>query len=105
MDIQTIIQNEEQNDGSSVFLYYNDEVGFYTAYGFSAFLVSHIVDPVCSYSPCLQMPVALVSKPEILELRRSLKKVKHVEKSFYQFELRKAVGKTGYTRWANSLKK
>jgi len=105
MDKETILQNEEQNDGSTVFLYYNDEVGFYTAYGFSAFLVSHVVEPVCSFSPSLQLPVVLVDKSQIMELRRSLKKIKHTVQSFYQFGLRTPVGKNGYARWAKSLNK
>ena len=103
MEKDIIIQNEEQNDGSTIFLYYNDEVGFYTAYGFSAFLVSHVVEPVCSFSPSLQLPVVLVGKGEILELRRSLKKIKHTVQSFYQFGLKKPVGKSGYARWAKKL--
>ena len=104
MDKDLITKNEEQNDGSTVFLYYNEEIGLYTAYGYSAFLVSHVVDPVCSYSTSLEMPVVLVDKIQILELRRSLKKIKHVEKSFYQFGLKTPVGKIGYTRWIKSLK-
>lgn len=104
MDKDLITKNEEQNDGSTVFLYYNDEIGFYTAYGYSAFLVSHVVEPVCSYSTSFEMPVVLVDKIQILELRRSLKKIKHVEKSFYQFGLKTAVGKTGYARWIKSMK-
>lgn len=104
MDKDLITLNEEKNDGSTIFLYFNDEIGFYTAYGYSAFLVSHVVDPVCSYSTGLEMPVAMVNKSEILELRRSLKKVQHVEHSFYQFGLRTPVGKSGYARWIKSLK-
>ena len=103
MDQDIITQNEEQNDGSTVFLYYNDEIGLYTAYGYSAFLVSHVVEPVCSYSPAFEMPVAMVNKSQIMELRRSLKKLKHEEHSFYQFGLRTAVGKSGYSRWIKSL--
>lgn len=104
MDIETIVQNEEQNDGSSIYLYYNGEVGFYTAYGYSAFLVTHVAEVVCSYSPALQMPVALVGRNGVMELRRSLKKKKHEVQSYYHFGLRTAIGKNGYARWVKSLK-
>ena len=104
MDKDIIIQNEDQNDGSTVYLYYNDEVGFYTAYGYSAFLVSHVVEPVCSFSGSFEMPVALVNKSQIMELRRSLKKIKHEQHSFYQFGLRTTVGKSGYSRWIKKFK-
>ena len=104
MDSEIILKNEEENDGSTIYLYYNDEVGFYTAYGYSAFLVTHVIEPVCSYSPSLKLPVVLVNKYQIMELRRSLKKIKHLVQSFYQFGLRKPVGKSGYARWTNGLK-
>lgn len=104
MEKDIIIQNEEQNDGQTIYLYFNDEVGFYTAYGYSAFLITHVVEPICSYSKSYDMPVVLVGNGEIMELRRSLKKIKHTIHSFYQFGLRTAVGKSGYTRWVKKFK-
>ena len=105
MDIEKIKRNEEENDWKTVFLYYNNEIGFYTAYGISAFLVSHVVEPVCSFAPDLMLPVALVNKEEILELRQTLNKLQHTEKTFYQFALKRPMGGTqGYTRWVDSLK-
>lgn len=105
MDTETITLNECVNDGKTIYLYFNEAVGFYTAYGFSAFLVSHIVDPVCSFSTELQMPVALINSAQIFELRRSLIKLSHTEHTYYKFGLRTAIGIDGYDKWTNSLKK
>jgi hypothetical protein len=104
MDINKIAENEEHNDGKTIFLYYNNEVGFYTAYGTSAFLVSHVVDPISSFSKDLQLPVVLINPEQILELRHSLNKLQHTEKTFYEFTLKRPFGTQGYARWANSLK-
>ena len=105
MNTDVITLNECANDGKTIFLYYNNEVGFYTAYGFSSFLVAHVVDPICSFSKDLQMPVALVNPEQILELRRSLTKLQHTEKTFYKFELKNEIGMDGYAKWTNNLKK
>ncbi|MBR4793285.1 MAG: hypothetical protein IK038_06415 [Bacteroidaceae bacterium] len=104
MEKERITQNEENNDGGTVHLYYNEDIGYYTAYGLSAFLITHVVEPVCSFSPSLQLPVVLVDKNQILELRRSLIKIKHEEKKYYQFNLKNSVGKSGYARWIKNLK-
>ena len=41
-----ITLNEVQNDGKTIHLYFNTEIGLYVAYGFSAFFASHIVDVI-----------------------------------------------------------
>lgn len=104
MDINAITLNECANDGKTIYLYFNNAVGFYTAYGFSAFLVAHVVDPICSFSTEMQMPVALVNHEQIHELRRSLNKLSHMEQTFYKFALRTAIGIDGYAKWTNALK-
>lgn len=104
MDKELIRGAESANDGKSVFLFFNEEVGYYTAFGISAFLVSHIVDPVISYSPAVELPVALINKYQILELRRSLKKREHVEHHYYNFELRRNIGRAGYDAWVDKAK-
>lgn len=104
MDKDLIISTEASNDGKTVYLYFNDEVGFYSAYGLSAFFVSHLVDPVISYSAGLDMPVALLNRCQIMELRRSLNKREHVEHKYYDFVLKRMIGKTGYDSWAEKAK-
>lgn len=103
MDKERIISSESSNDGKTVFLYFNDEVGYYTAFGLSAFFVSHLVDPIVSYSKALNMPVVLIGKSQVLELRRSLNKSEHIEHSYYRFTLKRSIGTTGYDAWAKKV--
>lgn len=104
MDRELIRTAESANDGKSVYLYFNEEVGFYTAFGFSAFFVSHLVDPLISYSPAMELPVILIDKYQILELRRSLKKLEHIEHQYYRFELKRIIGQAGYAAWLERAK-
>ena len=104
LDIETIKLNEENNDGRSVFLYYDRMIGLYVGYGLSAYYTTLVTDPFISYSEELQMPVALFERAHILYLRQSLQKVEHKEKQFYLFKLRNVVGREGYSRWEEQKK-
>ena len=55
-----ITLNEVQNDGKTIHLYFNQEVGLYVAYGCSAFCAAHIVNIIAAFSEDMQMPVALL---------------------------------------------
>ena len=103
MENEEISLNEEQNDGKTIRLYFNNMVGFYVAYGKSAFYVTHVTNPVLSYSREMQMPVALVSKGQIFELRQACRKVEHTVQTYYRFETRSYIGSNGYRDWADRL--
>ena len=60
MNKDLITLNEVQNNGRTIHLYFNPEVGRYVADGFSAFFAAHIVDVIAAFSEDLQMPVALM---------------------------------------------
>ena len=80
MNKDLITLNEVQNDGKTIHLYFNTEIGLYVAYGFSAFFASHIVDVITAFSEDMQMPVALMRKPDVSVLRLSC--IKHEHLSF-----------------------
>lgn len=103
MDKEKIVLNETQNDGKTVYLYYNKTVGFYTAFGLSAFFVTHVTNPVRSYSDELQMPVVIVNKRQILDLRQSLREIEHTEHCYYHFETRGTIGEEGYQKWLDGI--
>ena len=63
-----ITQNEIENDGKTIHLYFDTAIGLYVAYGFSAFFASHIVSIITAFSEDLHMPVALMKKPDVTEL-------------------------------------
>lgn len=104
MDKDLITSNEVQNDGKTIHLYFDTEVGLYVAYGFSAFFASHIVDVITAFSEDLQMPVALMRKPDVTELRLSTIKQQHNYHKYYRLELKQELALNNYKRWANSVK-
>ena len=103
MDKDKITLQEETNDGQSVFLYYDAMAGVYLAYGLSAYYTTMVTDPYMSYSELMHMPVALLRRNHIKDLRQSLVKVEHTEKQFYRFQMRQKIGKEGYERWVQAL--
>lgn len=98
-----ILEKESVNDGQTVYLFYDERCGMYTAFGWSAFYTTMVVDPLISYSDELQMPVALIKRGLIKNLRQSLTKVAHEEKKFYVFRLKRKIGDAGYQKWLNDI--
>ena len=96
-----ILEKEAANDGQSIYLFYNEWYGMYTAFGWSAFYTTMVVDPLISYSGELQMPVALIERSLIKILRQSMTKVAHEEKKYYVFKLKRMIGDAGYQKWLN----
>ena len=103
IDKEIIIKNETENNGQSLFLYYDDVAGMYMAFGLSAYYTTMVTDPYMSYSEAMQMPVALLRREHVLSLRQSLKRIEHTIRSYYCFSMRENVGKAGYERWASGI--
>lgn len=99
MEKNSIIEKESINDGQTIYLFYDDMVGTYLAFGLSAFYTTMIVEPYISYSDALKMPVALLDRLQIKFLRQSVTKVEHQSHVYYRFRLRSQVGTAGYERW------
>ena len=103
MDKDKISLQEETNDGQSVFLYYDAMAGVYLAYGLSAYYTTMVTDPYMSYSEMMHMPVAMLRRNHIKDLRQSLVKVEHTQKQYYRFQMQRKIGKEGYERWLQEL--
>ena len=104
MDKELILQLEAANDGQSVFLFYDDMAGLYLAFGQSAYYTTLVTDPYMSYSKLMNMPVALLRREHILNLRQSMRKVEHRAQDFYRFETKHTVGKAGYEKWEQKIR-
>jgi len=102
MDKDIITIQEVENDGQSIFLYYDKMAGVYLAYGLSAYYATMVTDPMISYSEEMMMPVVLLKRENILYLRQSLKKIDHTPKTYYRFRLRSYIGEGDYDRWAQA---
>lgn len=99
MSIEEIKQLETANDGQTIHLFYDEMIGLYLAYGLSAYYTTMVLTPNLSFSNALMMPVALLSRNNVLYLRQSVTKLEHKPKSYYRFLLRSKVGTAGYKRW------
>ncbi len=99
MDKEKIIKNEKLNDGQTVYLYFDPMAGVYAAYGLSAYYATMVVNVFTSFSPAVEMPVALIRRVHVNMLRQSLKKIEHEQKKFYKFQLKQVIGDAGYQRW------
>ena len=71
MDTNIIKEQEQSNDGQSIFLYYDAMAGVYLAFGLSAYYATMVTEPYMS-----------------------------TVKQFYRFQLRNHVGRAGYDKWA-----
>ena len=69
MDKEKIKLAEKDNDGQSLYLYYDNMVGAYLAYGLSAYYSTMVTDPYLLYSEEVEMPVALLKLEKIKFLR------------------------------------
>lgn len=104
MDKEKILQQEKNNDGQSVFLYYDEMIGMFVSYGLSAYYTTMVTEPCLSFSEELQLPVALLRRNHILYLRQSLVKEEHIPHVFYKFSTRLPIGEVGYAKWAAKIK-
>lgn len=100
MEKEKILYTESTNDGQSIFLFYDQMVGVYVAYGLSAYYVTMVTEPYLSYSEEMSMPVALLSKGHLKYMRGgNLTMLQHIPKTFYHFQMRYHVGDAGYVKW------
>ncbi len=104
MDKSQILNNENANDGKTIYLYYDEMIGCYVAYGLSAFFVTYVTDPIASYSEVMQMPLVILNRRQILDLRQSLRKVEHEMHNYYRFETKAVVSDSGYSNWSEKVK-
>lgn len=98
------MEKEAGNDGQSVFLHYNSMLGMYMTFGHSAYYADMVASPELSFSDELQMPVALLTKSDVLDLRQSMAIVDHSPRSFYWLQTRQRIGDAGYERWIKNSK-
>ncbi len=103
MDKELILKQETANDGQTVFLYYDEMVGMYLAFGLSAYYVTMAANPHVAFSDALQMPVAMLRKGHVKMLRQAFDKVEHTPNCYYRFRMKANVGNQGYERWKSKV--
>ena len=104
MDKEFVIKKESENDGQSIFLFFDEFYDLYVAFGLSAYYSNMVVDPYLTYSESQNVPIAFFTKGQIRIMRQSLKKKEHIRGQFYEFRTRIHIGKGGYEKWMNEVK-
>ena len=105
MEKAVIIEREATNDGQTVYLYYNTDKQCYEAFGLSAYYADHVASPVLSYSEELQMPVAVLNRGDVLDLRQSMEIQEHEAFSYYRLKARGFMGTEGYDKWVAKIRR
>lgn len=100
----TIIRNEQENDGQTVNLYYDALTGMHYAFGWSAYYVTMVSEPLLSFSESLNMPVAILTRNDVLELRQSMPMTERRIKEYYKFQVKERIGDAGYQKWLEKNK-
>lgn len=93
------------NDGQTVHLYYNKHIGMYTAYGLSAYYADHVASPVLSYADDLQLPVALLNKSNVSDLRQSMVVKEHESFKYYRLLAKECMRIEDYEKWVAEIGK
>ena len=100
-----IIELEKANDGQTIHLFFNETQGLYQAFGLSAYYTTIVVDPMAVYSEEMNMPVVMLKREEVLQLRQCMKVIEHEPKNYYQFQLRNKIGRRWYQTWVSNLRR
>ena len=109
MNREIIIQNENNNDGTQVHLYYNSEVDMWVAYGYSAYALrlyvkSHNYDNVRGFSKDLQKPCTVISSGIIKLMRHELGISDEIHDEYLHFSMPSKFLMKEYLRWSGKLK-
>ena len=62
-----------------------------------------IANGVLYYSESLQMPIMVLGKKAVQDLRYNMTVVEHRTHEFYRFKTKMRIGDAGYERWKEGL--
>lgn len=105
VDKEHIKANEAGNNGESIYLYWNDELGLWLAYGYSAYSLrllakSKGLDSLRKYSKLLDMPVTMVDDAVLKDMYGN----RSQEDKFVSVSTVREFSDEDYTRWELKLK-
>lgn len=108
MNSKTIIHNEQDNNRSTIHLYYNEEMHSWISYGYSAYSLRLLtkdrgIDTLQGFSTTKQMPYTVVQKDILKRLRHSVKAERGGSDGHYIVALDKEFDAKDYDSWRNKL--
>lgn len=102
-----IVQNEQSNDGTQIYLYYNSYDSIWSAYGQSAYALrlyvkSHGYDCLRGYSNSMQLPCTIVNNDTVRRMRVQETMIRESDTDV-TFTLQHTFEYSDYLRWINKL--
>ena len=109
MDTQAITINEYHNDGSFINLYYNESIGEWCAYGFSAyglllFCKSNGYNALQNFSEGMQMPCLIIAKKVLRQLLQMATDITEQTDSHIRIRMPEKITMDAYRGWVKTLK-
>ncbi len=109
MNTQSITINEYNNDSSFVNLYYNESIGEWCAYGFSAyglwlFCESNGCNTLQSFSKEMQMPCLIIAKDVFMQLLQNMTYIAEQTDSHVKIRMPEKISMDEYRVWVKKLK-
>lgn len=109
MDTQAITINEYHNDCSFINLYYNESIGEWCAYGFSAyglllFCKSNGHNALRSFSKEMQIPCLIIAKKVLRQLLQKTADITEQTDSHVGIRMPEKITMDAYRSWVKTLK-
>ena len=109
MNTQAITINEYNNDGSFINLYYNESIGKWCAYGFSAYRLWLFCKPneyntLQSFSKEMQMPCLIIVKDTFMRLLQNITDIAERTDSHVRIRMAEKITMDAYRGWVKTLK-
>ena len=109
MNTQTITIDEYNNAGSLINLYYNESIGEWCAYGFSAyrlwlFCKSNGYNTLQSFSQEMQMPCLIIAKNAFMQLLQNMTDITEQIDSHIRIIMPEKITMNAYREWVKTLR-
>ncbi len=109
MDTNHIIQNEQSNNGNIIHLYYEEKIGIWHAFGYSAYGLRLFdktkgYNSMRGYSRSLQMPCTITSNESLVPLLQNATEVSSQTDTYVCLQMSDVINVNAYTKWVNKLK-
>lgn len=104
MNTELISANEIFSNGKTIYLYYNNVIGAWTAFGESAFHLKGKRDCFFSYSTDLQMPCAVCPASVISEIKLNGAVIEDLPGARLALQADNPVDGESYKQWASQLR-
>lgn len=109
MNAELIKSNEDQNNHSTVHIYFNEEMHSWIAYGYSAYSLRLVIkkmfiDSIRGFSTTMQMPYTVVNKDVLKKLRTKYDITLSSATEHAVFSVSSEFDINDYKRWVDKLK-